>query len=92
MRHSVVVGLFSVVTACAQPDGGSGAGTAVADASVSACDEILARCESSLSEPGMDCHGLGHSGVEADCQARRAECLAECTVEGEPPGHGDGGH
>lgn len=53
------------------------------------CRELAARCHSSRSALGRECHDLGHRGDDALCGPRREECLRECPEVEEPDDSND---
>jgi len=42
------------------------------------CGQLASFCHSDETELGVACHDLGHAGSESACQARHAECMAQC--------------
>ena len=45
---------------------------------VGSCDVLATRCHAAATALAKECHDLGHTGDDAKCGPRRAECLTEC--------------
>lgn len=50
------------------------------EANTGACKELASTCHEHAHQSPLahDCHVLGHSGNEQQCEARRDECRREC--------------
>jgi hypothetical protein len=73
---------IGVVVACSSSDDKN---TTPADYTGS-CAELASRCHPIKTPLGIECHELGHTGDDAKCGPRKAECLAECPVQAEDDG------
>ncbi len=82
MKKLLILFLFIGTAACSKtPAADTAPG---ADTKQSVCVELATKCHEHAehSAKAKECHELGHSkeATEAECQARRAECLDACTM------------